>query len=114
MLDVSSEVSLGDIELVVVEPGLVSDLLADELCVVSGWDGLIDHFFLLWVLHDVRVGELSHFYVVRENIEWQIGTFGDGNEFVLSRVLVMLGGDGVLILTVAASIKRCKWNQPLL
>lgn len=61
VLNVSGEISFGNVKLVIVQSGLISDLLADELRMVSRWDALVNDLFLLRVDHQVGVSELSHF-----------------------------------------------------
>ena len=69
-------------EIMIIQSSLVSNLLWNELRMVSSRDTLVDEFLLVWGNHQVCVYELSHFYVVSENIERQRLTFGNSNEFI--------------------------------
>ena len=69
-------------EIMIIQSSLVSNLLWNELRMVSSRDTLVDEFLLVWGNHQVCVYELSHFYVVSEYIERQRLTFGNSNEFI--------------------------------
>ena len=81
---VSDEVGklfFGYSKLVVVDSGLVSYLVGNELGMVSRRDTLVDELFLVGLLHQVRVDKLSHLNIVCEDIERHIFVLGNGYEF---------------------------------
>ena len=114
VLDESLEVALLNVSLMVVESCLVSDLVGNELGVVSGEQGLVDALFLVWVLHHVGVHELSHLDVVGEQVDWQVDSFGDGNElFVLNVLLVFVLVELDLLVGITSSPESSDWGDPL-
>ena len=74
---------------VVIEPGLIGDLVGDELGVVSRGDALVDKLELLRLDRDVSLNELSHLHIVGKDVDWEIFALSDGDEFHL--VSVRLG-----------------------
>lgn len=76
-------------EIVIVKSSFISNLLRNELSVVSGRDALIYKFLLIWGNHQISIYELCHFYVVSEDIKWQILTLSNSYEFIFWLILLI-------------------------
>ena len=68
---------------VVIQSCFVSDLVGDELGMVSGWDALVNVFGLVQVLNQIRERKLSHFDVVGEDVHRKMSSFCNCEEFLL-------------------------------
>lgn len=73
-------------ELMRVQPSFISNLLRQELCMMSSSNSLIQNFFIIISLQQVGINKLSHFNVVCDNINWQCLSFSDSNELISSYV----------------------------
>ena len=98
----------------VAQTTLVSDLLRNELRMVSCRDALVDDLLLIRVCKEVCVYELSHFYVVSEDVKRNVNALGDGNELFFVYVLFIrlaLGSKEVVVFSKSTSLKGGNWRQ---
>ena len=96
-------------KLVVIQSGLVCYLLRYKLSVVSSWNAFINYLLLFFVFHKISVYELSHIYVVSENIYWEFGSFSYSNELFIRLIdLLRLINQSQFIFYVGASINSGK------
>jgi len=103
-----------DCEIVIIKSSFIGNLLWNELSMVSSWNTLIYKFLLIWSNHQVSIHELGHFYVVCENIKWQILTFSDGNKFIFWPILLMWSIDhSIFIISRGTLFECCDWWKNL-
>jgi hypothetical protein len=98
----------------VVQTTLVSDLLRDELRMVSCGDTFVDDFLLIRVFKEVCVYELSHFYVISEDVERNVDALGDSNKLVIVYVLLIglgLSSEEVFVFSESTSLESSDWRQ---
>lgn len=74
-------------KLVVVDSGLVSYLMRNELSMVSGRDALVEELLLVGLFHQVCIDELCHLNVVSENIKRHIFVLSNSDEFLVCIIL---------------------------
>jgi len=99
---------------VVVQTAFVSDLVRNELSVVSGHDTLVDNFFLVYGSHEVSINELSHLHVVGEHVKRKVDALSNCNELVLFLILLAHWVHGMLVFSPCASLECSKRGDPFL
>ena len=68
--------------IVVIKSTFVSDLISNELSVVSSRNSLVDELSLIRLPSQVGRDELCHLNIVGEDVERKMNTFCDGNKLV--------------------------------
>lgn len=81
MSDELIEIGVAQFKLMVIQPSLIRNLVGNELSVVSCWNTFINMLTLIQVLDQISEHKLCHLNIVRENVDWEVSAFGNGNEF---------------------------------
>ena len=103
-----------DCEIMIIQSSLVSDLLWNKLRMVSSWDAFVNEFLLVRGNHQVCVYELSHLYVVCENIEGQVLTLCNCYEFIVWVVFFVWSiYHCVFVIGICAVFKSGNWSENL-
>lgn len=68
-------------KVVIIQTSFISDLLRDELSMMSSWDTLINYLLLFWIHHKICECKLGHFDIIGEDVKRKIISFGNSDEF---------------------------------
>jgi len=109
------EVFVSHLELVVVKPSFVGNLVGHELGMVVGQDSLVEALFLVHAFHGVGVTKLGHLDVVGKDVERQVSSFRNGHKLHVMSV----GGlghvvQGVRVLSMPTAGDGGERRNPLL
>lgn len=84
---IMSRVTIGHI--MVVQTALVSNLMRNELSMVSRGNALVNELRLFGLLSQISGHKLSHLHVVREHVDGQLEALSDGDDLLLRLVLFL-------------------------
>lgn len=104
----------GNCEVMVTQTALVSDLLRNELTVVSSWDALVKDLLLIGAREQIGVHELGHFYVVGEDVKRNFFALGNSYEFISISILFVcfaLGQKKVFVFCECTSFESSNWGK---
>ena len=68
------------LELMIIQPGFIRNLMRYKLSMMSSWNGFINNFFLIFVFNQVGINKLCHFDVVSKEVNWYLYAFSYGDE----------------------------------
>lgn len=101
-------------EIMIVKSSFIGNLLWNELSVMSSRNTLIYKFLLIWSDHQVSIYELGHFYVVCEDVKWQILSLSNGNEFVFWPILLIWSiNHSVFVVSISTLLESCNGGKNL-